>query len=700
MDQQQGKTGRLTSTVPSDDSSGSLNVNEMLRAHDSSNLLAISFSSLPSSTSTHSFGDIPDYPHARCLPLLFVNLTQTPTLLCPGSQSPSQSSKVIISVPTAPRMRIMLLEPISVARWSEQIAEFASNGCQVAEADAISEGCQPPIWKAEGSLYPPEDFQEILQERRTSRRPSTCVATRALKEEPSMAQTVDTSCYDPSVDSMAMNCSAEALDKSARSVRVPTITLSNSTAVMPMPLSLESSQCITSIAARRGCKGPAPLELPAPNINLSVNGLYPGIPTPFLGSPSAYSPKFEFAQNPSGFSMNLASMCQDLRSRCPPLHPPSPPREGPATPVSPLSDSDSSDNPASDSDSDDWAFAKDLLAMHSKPAAKKFSEDGHTTKSLSEASLIEGDPFSLDSAPTLTSSPQSDCDTSEYSALATPEQIPKDSAHQRRRRTVIIETPRSSISAKPARITVDLSHLADDSDDATPPMATFPALDVSLPVEVTPSLDFVSAIQSTPHLRPMSNATIRPIRSILKTREKKRVRFSLMPGQGGDSTDDLKSEFDDDAPESPGRGRERAATIPMCHRPSSPHHARLSLTNAFSTNRASFPKHPAVKSLKRSTQQPPDGTPTPASKSTKMRQSLQLVSRVVDKSEVGPPRKLAGHVARRSMPAEVQRCQGKRCSRNENSGKRFSEDVTLVQKTSSPQKSRMPFRSILGKFRA
>lgn len=539
----------------------------------------------------------------------------------------------------------------------------------------------------------------MLQERRTPRCPS-CVATHAPTEEPSVAQTVDTSCYDPSADSVAVNCSAEASDKSARSVRVPTITLSNSTAVMPMPLSLESSQCIATLAARRGCKGPAPLELPAPNVNLSANGLYPGIPTPFLGSPSAYSPKFEFAQNPSEFSMDLASMCQDLRSRCPPLHPPSPPREGATTPVSPLSDSDSSDNPASDSDSDDWAFAKDLLATHSEPAAKKIFGDGHAAKSLPDASLEEGDPFSLDSAPTLTNSPQSDDDdASEYPAPATPEQVHKDSAHQRRRRTVIIETPRNSIGAKPARITVDLSHLADDSDDATSPMAISTELDAPLPVEVTASPDFASVIQSTPHLRPMSNATIRPIRSILKTREKKRVRFSLMPGQGGDSTDDPKSEFDNDALESPGKSRERAATVPMCRCPSNPHHARLSLTHAFTANRASFPKHPVVKSFTRRAQPPPDSTPTPISKSAKVRQSLQLVPHVVDKGEVGPPRKLASHVARRSMPAEVQRCQGKRCSRDENSGKRLSEDVKLAQKTSSPQKSRMPFRSLLGKFR-
>lgn len=578
-----------------------------------------------------------------------------------------------------------------------QTPEFTLNGFGSSEAEHAPDGCQSSAWKAEGSLYPLEVFREMLLQQRIPQAPSIRVATA---EAIAAAQTLNTSYYDPSANSIAANCSTESSDESSRPVRVPTITLSNSIAVMP--LSLESSHSIAPLAARRGRKGPAPLELPPLAPHLTAEGLYPGIPTPFLGSPSGYSPKFEFAQNPIDFSMDLAAICQDLRSRCPPLHPPSPSREGSTTPVPLLSDSDSSDKPGSDSGSDDWAFAKDFLATHGGSEPGETSETGHTTEESPRATSDEGDSFSWDSAPTLTNSPRSDNDASDNSAPTTPEQASKESA-QRRRRTVIIETPRNSMNVKPARITVDLSHLADDSDDATTATPITAEFDTPLPVEVSDSSDFASALQSTPHLRPMSNATIRPIRSILKTREKKRVRFSLMPGQGcdsdPDSTDGLGSAFEDDTPEGACKGRERAATVPMCRRPDSPHHTRSTSMQASSAKRASFPKHPAVKPFVHHTQPALDSTPTPTPtpKSTKGRQSLQFMPRVVDKCEVGSPRKLTSSIARRSMPAE--KSHGKRSSKDENAGRRASEGGKLAQKVSSPQKSRMPFKSILGKFR-
>lgn len=678
-------------SLPRDDSNGSLNISDLIHTRSSDNLLAVSLS-LPESTSTHSFGDVPDFPHTKCSPVLFVNLTRTPILTSPGTQSLGRPSEVLISVPTVPRMRVMLLEPISVTRWSEQTTEFAPGSVQTTGTDSALEDREPLPWKPEGRLHSPESFRTMLQERRTSRRLAVHAPTSAPVTTPSVAQAVDISGNDLNTDSIVVNCSMDTDDKSPRSARVPTITLSNSSAVIPMPLSLESSQCITSLAARRGLKGPAPLELSVPTADLAADGLYPGIPTPFLGSPSGYSPTFEFAADPTGFALDLATMCRELRSRCPPLHPPSPPR-GQTTSISTLScDSDSSDAPGSDSDSDDWAFAKDILATHGELPDVKIVKD-HVIEELPDTASEEGDELSLDSAPTLTDSPESD----EDSTPATPEQASKDPAHQRRRRTVIIETPRNSMSAKPARITVDLSHLADDSDD-TPPVVATTDPNTPLPVEVRDSLDFAAALQSTPCTRPTSTATLRPIRSILKTREKKRVRFSLMPGQGGDSTDDVRSGFDDDNAHDDVRGRERAATIPPCRRrASSPHHARASVPQAFVADRVSFPKHPAVKSLKRL--QKADVTPTPPSKNPKARQSLQLVPRVVDKRDVGAPKKLSSQIARRSMPAEVQKCTGRRCSRDENAGRRHSEEPTKLAQKISPQKSRMPFRSILDKFR-
>ncbi|KIP10062.1 hypothetical protein PHLGIDRAFT_282850 [Phlebiopsis gigantea 11061_1 CR5-6] len=687
----------------------SLDIQTAMNKYSSSNLLTVSFSSIPSMDSTHSFGQISDYPHATCSTPLFLTLNRTPTLLCPEHQSLARSSNVAISVPTLPRMRLLLTEPISVARWMEQSPLSAAAALDDLKGNVLPEGSVTSIWKPEGSMFSPEEFEASLRQRRTPNHRDAHAASLLA-----VSQSTDASCNDLSsstisgvdADSPAGSTHQSAYDSERKSsdqtgradpAAVPTIMLSNSTAAMP--LSFESSLSIAPLAARRGRKVPAPLELSSATLAPS-HDLYPGIPSPFLGSPSSYSPKFEFSQNPEEFSMNLAAMCQDLRSRCPPLHPPSPTGLQPFTPVDPLTDSDSSlSSDYSKSDSDDWAFAKEILAEHLDLVPQDSAE--YPLSPVSDAAPAqtsgdhEADSYSWASAPTLTNSPQTSISSEPRTSAQDTKVDPV--TLQRRRRTVIIETPHKSApdGLRPARVTIDLSHLADDSTDAS--MTT--DFDTPLPLEISVASPLDNFVESTPrHLRPVSSATLRmPIRGILKTREKKRVRFSFLPGMDGEDGGEAGCSFDvdeDEAAEEP--RRKRAATTPLI-RPGSLQRPRSAIPTEFAAQRASFPKRPLVKPFVRHSTAN-DVSPTPTSRTA--RQSMPLVPRVVDKGEVGSPRKLSS-IARRSMPAvDTKKKHAKPSSNDENSGRRHNGEVKPSQKATSPPKSRMPFRAIFTKLRS
>ena len=315
------------------------------------------------------------------------------------------------------------------------IASTARNDLE--QAPIPDEIFVPPSWTPEGSMFSPEDFRSQLRRNQDVQVPEEL--SQSASRVSFLIQHKDTpqeGRNEPSalvIDSPEHSPAGKAVQPSTD---VPTIMLSNSTAAIPLPF--ESSLSIAPLAARRGHKGPAPLKLscspgivatPTSDGALGSDGLYPGIPTPFLGSPSAYSPKFEFSQDPTSFSMDLATMCQDLRSRCPPLHPPSPPSMEQTQPVSPLSDSDSSaSDPDSSSDTDEWAFMHNLVAElgDSLPPGTLEVEPHPTDKD---------DSCSWASAPTLTNSPRSDSDDC---LPATPDVLKRGSKQHRRRETVLL----------------------------------------------------------------------------------------------------------------------------------------------------------------------------------------------------------------------------------------------------------------------
>ena len=546
-------------------------------------------------------------------------------------------------------------------------------------------------------MMPPEDFRAAMSHHRGVGLPSTEFEVQGSELEDSSLY-VEVSCDEPDSSVAEATGPTSGDENMGVGLAVPTIMLSNSMAAVP--LSLESYQSLAPLAVRRGHKVPAPLHLDK-QINSREEDLYPGIPSPFLGSPSACDTDSDAGCSPVTSTMDLQAMCRDLRSRCPPLRAVSPlPHDPSARKAAPISAA-----AALNEDSDDWDFAHDMLLQYGGQFTG-FSDACLATplKAIPNVEEImavtpETDSYSWSSTPTLTNSPESP-DSTNDDDTTTP--IMPDMPKQTRRRTVIIETPRNSIigNTQPTRVTIDLSHLADSED-----VPLSPQFDLPIPFE-TPHHHgrTSSAISECPYSRPVSSASMKPpVRGILKTREKKSVRFSMMPSMHEYPEDETEPEssFDvDNEPTGPRPGprtpgRKRASTEPS-YRPQADQGRRVAPQGLQAgKDRASFPKHPAVRSFVRGS----TPSPTPPSRVPAERQSLQhvLVPRNVDKAEVSGPRRLLKRATLDSPTSPAKNSKRLTTFNDENSRKRS----TIATPKTGNQKSRMsaPFKSILTKFR-
>jgi hypothetical protein len=138
------------------------------------------------------------------------------------------------------------------------------------------------------------------------------------------------------------------------------------------------------LAIRRGQKMLTPLTLHAPQ---RADEEYPGIPTAFLGTPSAYAPHFQFASSTAqtdARSLAISDMISTLRSQVADLKPSSPVEHSlvlldiPQSSANSLSAVSSVITPSVSED--DWAFANDLMLRygdhaHSRiPTKEKYSQ--------------------------------------------------------------------------------------------------------------------------------------------------------------------------------------------------------------------------------------------------------------------------------------------------------------------------------------
>lgn len=133
------------------------------------------------------------------------------------------------------------------------------------------------------------------------------------------------------------------------------------------------------LAIRRGQKMLAPLTLDSPQL---ANEEYPGIPTAFLGTPSAYSPHFRLTSSIARLDADsppISDMINTLRSQASSLKVSTPVELEACLPLLDVSPSSANSLSAASSDivpsvsEDDWAFAQDLMSRYGDQAQDKTS---------------------------------------------------------------------------------------------------------------------------------------------------------------------------------------------------------------------------------------------------------------------------------------------------------------------------------------
>ncbi|KAK7686278.1 hypothetical protein QCA50_010502 [Cerrena zonata] len=634
-------TGGLLLSVPTYGSSNSLDISAYLDACPHSNLgeiLSTSKLSLSFSETTASLED--DLlrlctPPPPCAPKYLT----TPVLSTSDRTETSNSSKsdILISIPTSPRVRTMIMEPICVSQWTVSFPKCHTQLCRelkVSETliqenlvDEVPPSHTPwegyansedkvinPPWVPEGSILPPDAFNAILRNRRGQSTGSgplikkrsdrkTSKGSVEDRHKPQSTPIARLSCSMTTKSSLLIPTSDSNMTRFPLSLphdTVPTITISNSVAIFP--LSSESSHSLEKcapLAVRRGQDLPKPLQVgsdTSQSSDMHVSGSYPGIPSPFLGT---HTPTFDYSFATETTSVDLNVMCENLRSRIPPLR------------IDKLSARtnllEAVETSSQVSEEDEWAFAQGLetsfgldpsdltvkteVGKPSIPAQKPSANAAiHADISIwsAERTLTNVETPTQPALPAVPASNTRACRTSQ-----------PDAQKLQRRRTVIIETPDDGPRRR-TRVTLDLSHLADCGESTE---------DNAIPLE-SDALDNLSFslddfAHSTPSRRPPSSATLRPpAKGILK--EKKSVRFSVLPSMHEYSIEkptNVQEEKKATSPPSkaPTSLSRRLSLAPKSSlRQGSPPRQHIIMESAVKDHRISFPKHPMVKSLTKS----------------------------------------------------------------------------------------------------
>ncbi|KAJ7247640.1 hypothetical protein B0H12DRAFT_1186814 [Mycena haematopus] len=314
-----------------------------LCVHDDSLLSeSLTLSSLTSSTSS-----TPPIPAGCMVPLATIIGQDGPTMSGRCSTRKLALGKATLTSPTPPRLRTMLKEKLLVETWLNGVGFDSSELTPWGGIDNV----EPTSWKSEGSLYSPQVFKTKMAHARRNRTPELTEqeATPTMGNASRRSSNRNALVFEREIilnsggksTRMSLQASSKSMDpgvadmiselqnlnsffkeqeaKASGRPAPPSLIVSNSH--FSLPVSLESSGNLTSkvplaLAARRGKKMLPPLSVkPSTGENE-----YPSIPTAFLGSPSTYSPKFEFAHHPDRPSMDLQQMVTSLRSQCAPLN--------------------------------------------------------------------------------------------------------------------------------------------------------------------------------------------------------------------------------------------------------------------------------------------------------------------------------------------------------------------------------------------
>ncbi|KAF8892150.1 hypothetical protein BD779DRAFT_1670494 [Infundibulicybe gibba] len=294
--------------------------------------------------------------------------------------------RVTTSVPTSPRLKTVLTENLCIEKWVANLERMEAPG------HIPWVGDQQPLLD-DGFEHPSENLKDYSAPRNLpTRQVSHLQSFRdALVFEREItlktdgrtkrwslhvpATTMKPEMVDMMLELQGLNSffreglqdldnSVAALHQEKDKFDLPSLTISNSHSTVPLLLGASGdviSELPLSLAARRGKRC-----LPALSVKQTPGEImYPGFPTAFLGSPSTYSPKFEFANNNGDTTLDLQDMIANLRSQTAYI----PPRSLPLSTGPPMapripnaSTLSTTSLPGEVTIDDEWEFASSLLA--------------------------------------------------------------------------------------------------------------------------------------------------------------------------------------------------------------------------------------------------------------------------------------------------------------------------------------------------
>ncbi|KII85864.1 hypothetical protein PLICRDRAFT_31431 [Plicaturopsis crispa FD-325 SS-3] len=383
-----------TSTLPASSSStSSLAICQLIARTDVEcdpgllyEIMDISFGS---KSSMSSLGDVPPFPsHRPRLPptkivQLGANLNMFPQGLSHfikfGADDGDDLS-VCTTIPTSPRMKTMLRETLSVKKWTENIKPVESI---LNEPWGKINTSRSEDWVPSGSYFNPKKFETALDGYRERRR----ARSMSMSSLPAISPLGDSLVFEREVivhtggKNRRLSLSVPASNMAPEMVNMMLELQDLSSFFKGAPEGIPISSPPDSpgvLAVRRGRKAPPSLSMPLPpnsEPTAARNSFpYPNIPTPFLGSPSTYTPEFDFSNNTAEDdpSMGLEDMVASLRSRCVSMGDGSPnvavfQNESLMLQQSPLSRITMTGQDVQEGE-DDWEFAHNLMQTYGHKA--------------------------------------------------------------------------------------------------------------------------------------------------------------------------------------------------------------------------------------------------------------------------------------------------------------------------------------------
>ncbi|KAF4610880.1 hypothetical protein D9613_006963 [Agrocybe pediades] len=321
---------KLRARIPTSFSATSLDVAHLINV--ASTLPSLMSESVTLSSLSSASSDVPPLYGPRKPPAFRMVGLGDHLKLFSSAIDRSSNDTVITTSPTAPRLKSMLKECLSIDKWAENSAGWSAPGhipwgregddkSQLPENPMTPTGCVPPdlgLKKVREHTAPNEESST-----------APCVKSRPLDAYTSAYVPDKTgnddlaemmlelrsmrSYFQESLDSTP-NQSCSSLELLLEKTPLPSLVISNSH--FTFPLSLDSSLSLSrprTIASRRGKACPPSLLL---NNGIAQIIPYPDIPTAFLGSASLYGQKFGVEERESKPDLGLEDMITNLRLQC------------------------------------------------------------------------------------------------------------------------------------------------------------------------------------------------------------------------------------------------------------------------------------------------------------------------------------------------------------------------------------------------